>query len=84
VVPIVGTAIGAVAGALLPHVLPKIPVVGDAVNKIPLIGGILSPKKKQAGGGHFVAPAAPNPHLKSGAEYAMGERSKYAAGRGYR
>ena len=45
IVPGVGTVVGAVAGALAPHVLPHIPVVGDAVNKIPLIGGMLSPKK---------------------------------------
>ena len=45
--PGVGTVIGAVAGAVAPFILPHIPVVGDAVNKIPLIGGILSPDKKK-------------------------------------
>ena len=47
VVPGVGTAIGLAAGALAPFVLPHIPVVGAAVNKVPLIGGILSPKKQK-------------------------------------
>ena len=66
VVPGVGTAIGAVAGAIAPFVLPHIPVVGAAVNKIPLVGGMLSPKKGKSGKQTVVmgqGPAQGSPHL---------------------
>jgi hypothetical protein len=93
IVPGVGTLVGAAAGAIAPFILPHIPVVGAAVNKIPLIGGMLSPKqvKKQtvfAGGGG----GQPNSFLQqsggemtsSGADYSRQNRAEYESGRGFR
>ena len=56
------------ASIAAPFILPHIPVVGAAVNKIPLIGSQLSPKKKSTkarviGIGGM---ERPNPHLSGG------------------
>jgi hypothetical protein len=87
VVPGVGTAIGAVAGAVAPLVIPHIPVVGKAVSKIPVLGGILSPQHANAKpkmiteeGGSYRT----NPFVQSGNEYAANQRAEYNAGRGFR
>lgn len=85
VAPGVGTAIGAAVGALAPHIIPHIPVVNKLVNKIPVIGGVLSPmKKSDAGGNKPWVPAAPNPFIQSSTDYALGQRAEYQAGRGFR
>lgn len=88
IAPGVGTAIGAVAGAVAPFIVPHIPVVGDAVNKIPLVGEILSPSKKKAesssgglGGGAW---SEQNPHLQTPGQNVMANRADYLAGRGFR
>jgi hypothetical protein len=84
VVPGVGTAIGAVAGAVAPLILPHIPVVGDVVNKIPVVGGILSPdKKREKKETRFVDDLPPSPFLQSGPQYALENRAEYVAGRGF-
>lgn len=86
-----GMAAGAALGAIAPHILPHIPIVGEVVNKIPLIGGILSPKqhkerKSSSQGGAstnpFVAAAAGSDTL-SGADYSKQQRAEYQAGRGF-
>lgn len=87
VVPGPGTALGAIAGAVAPLVIPHIPVVGKVVNKVPVIGGILSPQHKNAKpkiineeGGSYRT----NPFVQSGNEYAANQRAEYNAGRGFR
>ena len=87
VVPGIGTAIGAVAGAVAPFVVPHIPVVGPAINKIPLVGGIISPdkpkKQSKLGGGNW-EPSPQNQHLQTPGQNVMGNRADYQAGRGFR
>lgn len=93
IVPGVGTLIGAAAGAVAPFILPHIPVVGNLVNKVPLVGGVLSPKQTKkvtifrGGGG-----SQDNPFLakgggemtQSGADYSRQTRAEYESGRGFR
>lgn len=89
IAPGVGTAIGLVAGAVAPFIIPHIPVVGDAINKIPVIGGILSPDKEKKeesygvlGSGVFQEQASQ--HLQSPGQNVMANRADYQAGRGFR
>jgi len=86
IVPGVGTVIGATVGAVAPLVIPHIPVVGKAVNKIPIVGSILSPqhKKAKASGGSYSESTLNNPNLQTGSQYAGMNSANYTAGRGFR
>ena len=87
VVPGIGTVAGAVVGAVAPFIIPHIPIVGKAVNKIPLVGEILSPsqdKEEAPRGGRASNFQVPSPHLSTGPEYSASNRADYLAGRGFR
>ena len=68
VVPGLGTLVGAAAGAIAPLIIPHTPLAG-VINRIPLIGGILSPKQKKTkvipGGSVAVRQQNQDPHFMS-------------------